>query len=40
MLVADSVHAGDLRADVARLIEIPGLKLIFFAMVVFLLAGG
>ena len=39
VLVADGVHAGDLRADVARLIEIPGLKLIFFAMVVFLLAG-
>ena len=39
VLVADGVHAGDLRTDVARLIEIPGFELIFFAVVVFLLAG-
>ena len=39
VLVADGVHAGDLRAEVAGLIEIPGFKLIFFAVVVFLLAG-
>ena len=39
VLVADGVHTGDLSTDVTGLIEIPSLKLIFFAMVVFLFAG-
>lgn len=39
VLVADGVHTGDLSTDVTGLIEIPSLKLIFFAMVVYLFAG-
>ena len=39
VLVADGVHTGDLSTDVTGLIEIPGFKLIFFAVIVFLLAG-
>ena len=39
VLVADGIHTGDLGADIAGLIEIPGLELIFFAMVIFLFSG-
>ena len=39
VFVADGIHSGDLSADVTWLIEIPGLELIFFAVVIFLFAG-
>ena len=39
VLVADGIHTGDLGADIAGLIEIPGLELIFFAVVIFLFSG-
>ena len=36
VLVADGIHTGDLGADIAGLIKIPGLELIFFAVIIFL----
>ena len=39
VFVADGIHSGDLSADVTRFIEISGLELIFFVVVIFFFSG-